>query len=249
MRRVGALLVVLVLSSAGCADDGPTVTVLAASSLTDAFDVIERDLEARLDADVRVSVAGSQQLATQVIEGAPADVLATADDVQMQRVVDEGLVAGVPAVFARNRLVVVTSGPGVEVHGLPNLDDPGIDVVLAAPEVPAGRYARQALDAIGLDVDPVSLEPSVRAVLSKVSLGEADAGIVYATDIPPRGPDRDVSVRELPRGVGPEVAYSIAALTDAPHPDLARAVVDHVLSPEGQLRLSVLGFVVEGAAP
>lgn len=249
MRRGAALLAGLALVATACADDPPTVTVLAASSLTEAFDAIERDVEARLDVDVRVSVAGSQRLATQVIEGAPADVLATADDVQMQRVVDEGLVAGTPTVFARNRLVVVLSGPDVAVRGLADLDDPGVDVVLAAPEVPAGRYARQALDAVGIEVEPVSLEPSVRAVLSKVELGEADAGIVYATDVPPPGPDRDVTVRELPRGAGPEATYSIAVLDDAPNPDHARAFVDHVRSVEGRTRLSALGFVVDEVSP
>lgn len=247
MRRAAALLVGVALAATACADRGPSLTVLAASSLTDAFEAIERDVEARLDVDVRVSVAGSQQLATQVVEGAPADVLATADEVQMQRVADEGLVAAGPTVFARNRLAIVT-GPEVAVDGLAGLADSDLDVVLAAPEVPAGRYARQALDAAGVSVDPVSLEPNVRAVLAKVRLGEADAGIVYATDLPP-DPDAQVRGRALPDGVGPEATYSIAVLAGAPHPDLARAFVDHVLSRDGRARLSELGFVVEEDDP
>lgn len=246
MRRAAALLAGLVLATSACGSDTPTLTVLAASSLTDAFTAIEQDVEARLGADVRISLAGSQQLATQVLEGAPADVLATADDVQMQRVVDAGLVAGQPEVFARNRLVVVTGAGGRDVLGLADLDDPGLDVVLAAPEVPAGRYARAALADADVEVDPVSLEPSVRAVLSKVALGEADAGIVYASDV--AGDDRDLEVHGIAPGRTPEITYPIAVLEDSDHPDLARAFVEHVLSPRGQARLAQHGLVIDGSS-
>lgn len=243
MRVAVVLLSALLLATGACSPGGPTLTVLAASSLTEAFEAIARDFEEREGVEVRLSLAGSQQLATQVLEGAPADVLATADEVQMDRVAEAGLVAGTPEVFAHNALVVVT-GPGVTgVRSVTNLDAPDLDVVLAAPEVPAGRYAREVLEGAGIDVAPVSLEPSVRGVLAKVSLGEADAGIVYASDVDPD--DTSVDAVPLPRGMGDEVRYPIAVLEEAADDALARAFVDHVRSPAGQARLWQRGFRVE----
>ena len=245
-RAIVAVVAGLVLASAACTDDEPALTVLAASSLTDAFAAIEQDVEPRLGVDVRVSVAGSQQLATQVVEGAPADVVATADDVQMQRIVDAGMVAGDPVAFARNRLVVVAARGTNGVRGLGDLADPGLAVVLAAPDVPAGRYARAALDDAGVEVTPVSLEPSVRAVLAKVTLGEADAGIVYASDV---GPDDDVTVHAVAAERVPPITYPIAVVAGSDHPELARAFVEHVRGPAGRARLAQHGLLVEDDAP
>lgn len=242
--RGAALVLVASMALAACtADDGDTLTVLAASSLTDAFEAIARDVEARHDVTVRLGLAGSHQLATQVLDGAPADVYASADPTQMARVVDAGLAEGPPAVFAHNTLVVAVHDRVRTVTSLADLADPGVAVVLAAEEVPAGRYARQALDALGLEVAPVSLEPSVRAVLAKVVLGEADAGIVYASDLV--AAEADVHTIEVPAHLGPTADYPIVALRDAPHPDLAATFVAHVRSPAGRARLAAHGFRVD----
>ena len=115
--------------------------------------------------------------------------------------------------------------------------------MLAAPEVPVGHYAREALDAAGVEVDPVSLEPNVRAVLSKVSLGEADVGIVYRSDLV--AVETEAHMVTIPRGFNVVADYPIVALTDTSHPDLADAFVDHVLGPSAQARLWALGFTVD----
>lgn len=243
-RRAAAMLAVLLALPACTGGDEPTLTVLAASSLSDAFEVIARDFEGDHDVDVRVSVAGSQQLATQVLEGAPADVFASADQVQMDRVVEAGLAADDPVVFARNALTIVTAVGAPRIISLTDLDDPGVTVVLAAEEVPAGRYARQVLDAFGVEVTPVSLEPNVRAVLSKVALGEADAGLVYASDLVTEDDGR-VSEVPIPDGMNVVAEYPVVALDDADQPDLAAAFVEHVRSPAGQARLWALGFRVD----
>jgi molybdate transport system substrate-binding protein len=242
VRRLLALPLLALLALPACGGQDRTLTVLAASSLTEAFEAIARDFEATHDVAVRVSAAGSQQLATQVIEGAPADVLASADEVQMQRVVDAGLTADEPVVFAHNALALVYRSDA-RVLGLANLNDSGMRVVLAAEEVPVGRYARQALDAADLEVEPVSLEPSVRAVLAKVELGEADAGIVYASDVDAAGDS--VSTARIPPALNIEADYPIAVLRDAPEPGLADQFVAHVRSPRGQARLWQLGFRVD----
>ena len=150
--------------------------VFAASSLTETF----RDL----DIEAEYSFDASSRLVTQMVEGAPADVIATADRETIQRVVDAGLADGEPVVFARNVLVVaLTKADPNRPRDPPDLHRPGLRWVLAAPEVPAGRYATKALAEAGLNVQPISLEPTVKAVATKVATGEADAGVVYVTDI------------------------------------------------------------------
>ncbi|HEX2039211.1 MAG TPA: substrate-binding domain-containing protein [Acidimicrobiales bacterium] len=191
MLRRGLLALLLVLP--GCADDSPRPTVFAASSLTEAFRA--------LDVDADFSFGSSSRLARQVAEGAPADVLATADEASMR-----SAGRGRPVPFATNRLVVAHRGAVREPADLPRLR-----VVLAAPSVPAGRYAAQALAAAGVVVQPLSLEPDVRAVAAKVRSGEADAGVVYATDA------EGLQTVEL----GVEARYVVAALTDRGRPFVA----------------------------
>lgn len=182
------LVALLLVFFAGCTDAGGNdrLTVFAASSLTEAFGA--------LDADADFSFGSSSRLAQQVVEGAPADVLATADEDSMAR---SGLRR--PVAFATNRLVIAHRGDVQAVGDLAR-----VRVVLAAPSVPAGRYAAEALAAAGVTVQPVSLEPDVKAVAAKVRSGEVDAGIVYATDA------KGMETIDL----GVEARYFIAAITD-----------------------------------
>ncbi|MGH3666142.1 MAG: molybdate ABC transporter substrate-binding protein [Egibacteraceae bacterium] len=210
------------------------LTVFAAASLTDAFDEMAAafgDANPGVT-DVTLNYAGSQQLAAQIANGAPADVFASASGGHMDAVAAQGLLQGEPHSFAGNLLqIAVEPGNPLGIRGLVDLGKPDYKVVLAAEEVPAGRYARQALARAGLQVQPVSLETDVRAVLSKVSLGEADAGIVYVSDVTGAG-DAVEGVR-IPDRQNVRATYPVAALTRAPNPDAARAFVDFVRSAEG----------------
>jgi molybdate transport system substrate-binding protein len=168
-------------------------------------------------------------------------VFASANQTQMDAVRDAGSIAGEPVVFARNRLeIAVEPGNPQDVGGLEDLARAGLKVVLAAEEVPAGQYAREALDAAGVAVTPVSLETDVRAVLSKVALGEADAGVVYTSDIASAGDE--VEGVEIPDDLDVIAAYPAAVVADAPNPAAASAFVDHVTSADGQATLKQFGF-------
>lgn len=243
--RIAACLALLVATTAWA----QTLTVSAASSLTEAMDELAAAFEARSDGvEVEVNLASSSTLATQIVQGAPVDVFMSADLAQMQGVVDAGLVDGEPAVFARNGLVVIASQAS-SVESLADLAEEGVLLVLAGPDVPVGAYARRSIakmdaafgDDFGARVlaNVVSEEPNVRAVAAKVRLGEADAAIVYATDavaVP------DARVIEIPADVDVVGDYPVAVLQDARDPDLARAFVDLVLSSEGQSLLAGWGF-------
>lgn len=165
--------------------DDVVIVVFVAASLRDALTELADAFEAgRPGVEVVANAAGSQQLAAQILDGAPAHLFVSADEHQIARVADAGLLRGAPAPFAETVLAIAVA-PG-NPHGVERLADlgrPDLLVVLAEPSVPAGRYAHAALDAAGVDVRPVSEELDVRAVLSKVALGEADAGLVYATDV------------------------------------------------------------------
>ncbi|MFR9754566.1 molybdate ABC transporter substrate-binding protein [Streptomyces sp. TR06-5] len=251
-RRTAAALLALLFGPAavGCgsvlADDGggrsggtTTVTVLAASSLTDAFGSAEHAYEAEHPrVDLRISYAGSQTLAAQVRQGAPADVLATADTRTMRSVSAE---TGRPRIVATNRLTVVTA-PG-NPHGirdLRDLADPSLKVVLAAEEVPVGGYSREVLAEQDVHVRPVSLESDVRAVLGKVELGEADAGIVYETDAHSGG-DKVAQV-PVPVDRNAVASYPVAVLKESAHPEGAAAFIRWLGSEEGFTHLREQGF-------
>ena len=228
-----------------------TLTVFAASSLTEAFEEIALVFEAQYGGvDVLLNFDGSSTLATQITQGAPADVFASADETQMQVVTDASLVGDAPELFATNRLVVITPR-GSDVTRLEHLAQSGKLLVLAAPEVPVGRYAREALEKMnrvyGADFPArvlknlVSEESNVRQAALKVELGEADAAIIYKTDAAVAG---NVDTVLIPNALNVLGTYPIVALEDSRQPELARAFVALVRSAEGQTVLGKYGFGV-----
>jgi molybdate transport system substrate-binding protein len=235
--------------------------------LTDAFNEIgESFAAAHPGTEVVFNFAGSNQLATQIGEGAPADVFASANATQMNVAIETGrIMTGTQRTFVRNRLVVVT--PSDNPAGLTALQDlatPGVKIVLAAKEVPVGQYSLDFLDKAEADgslgagykeaviANVVSYEENVRAVLTKVSLGEADAGIVYTSDVGAAA--EEVAQIEIPDHLNTIASYPIATLSDSPNPALAQQFMDYVLAPEGQQVLVKYGFIpttgdASGAAP
>lgn len=219
-----------------------TLTVFAAASLTEAFTDDKAKLS-RTDPGLALefSFAGSQQLVAQLQSGAPADVVATADEPSMQKLVAAGLVEP-PRDFAANVLeVVVAPGNPKQIRSLADLARTDLKVVLADPSVPAGRYGRQVLDRQGIKVNPVSLELDVKSALAKVELGEADAAIVYATDVRSAGA-RATGV-QIPPAENIVARYPVAVVRTSSHPELARAFVDQLVSGAGQSALRARGFL------
>jgi molybdate transport system substrate-binding protein len=219
-----------------------TVTVFAAASLTDAFtEVAEAFEEANPDADVALNFAASSALARQVEEGAPADVFASADEANMARVVDAGAIRGEPVVFATNSLqIIVAPGNPEGITGLADLADPDLVYVTAAPEVPIGTYAAQALEEAGVTASPSSLESDVRAVVTKVTSGEADAGIVYATDVTAAGDAADGV--DVPAEFDVVATYPAAVTVEADDPAAAEAWIAFLTGEQGQAILASHGF-------
>ncbi|MFI1658850.1 molybdate ABC transporter substrate-binding protein [Streptomyces sp. NPDC020472] len=215
------------------------LTVLAAASLTDVFKTAGAAYEkAHPGTKITFSFAGSQELVAQVAQGSPADVLVTADTKSMDKVKAD---TGTPAVIAKNRLVIATGkGNPFKVDELKDLADTELKVVLAAPEVPAGKYSKKILDAQKITVKPVSQEPNVRAVLSKVELGEADAGLVYKTDA--ESAKGKVDAVEIPDAQNAVASYPAATLKDSKNAGAAAAFVVWLSSPEGQKILQDAGF-------
>ncbi len=218
------------------------VVVFAAASLTGAFtDLGGAFTAANPDASVIFNFAASSELAAQIIEGAPVDVYASADLNNMTKLTDAGADAADPVVFANNLSeIVVAPGNPLGIAGVEDLGNEALILVVCAPEVPCGAYASQIFDNVGIAPTPDSYEENVRAVLTKVTLGEADAGIVYATDVTAAADDADGV--EIPADVNVVAEYPIAVTVEAPNPDGAQAFIDFVLGDAGQAILAHYGF-------
>lgn len=220
-----------------------TVNVFAAASLAGALQAVGSAFEkAHPDVKVQLNFAGSPTLVQQIQQGAPADVFASADEANMQKLVDGKEVAGAPQLFARNNLeIVVPPGNPKHIAALADLAKPGLTIALCGPTVPCGRYAAEAFGKAGIAVPAASQELDVKAVLSKVAMGEADAGIVYVTDV--RAAAGKVEGVDIPESSNVTARYPIAMLKNAPNAAAAAAFVEFVLSPEGQRLLAGFGFL------
>jgi molybdate transport system substrate-binding protein len=239
-------------SGGGEQSDGSTLTVLSASSLTDAFGELENTFEEQnQDVDVTTSFAGSSELLTQIQQGAPADVFASADEAKMNTALQDGLVTE-PKIFARNRPVVIVPADnpaGIEEFG--NLADANAQIVLAEESVPIARYAEEVLDnadaAYGKGFAQrvrdkiVSREANVRASANRVALVEADATFVYISDVTEDIRDQ-VQIIEIPENLNVVATYPIATIQGSHNPELAQAWIDLVLSDEGQRVLKKYNF-------
>jgi molybdate transport system substrate-binding protein len=225
--------------SSGAASSGE-LKVFAAASLTAAFTELgQQYTSANGGTKVTFNFAGSQALATQIQQSAPADLFASADIPNMDKVKD---LVRTPQNFASSQLqIVVEKGNPKGVMGLDDLANPDLKVVLAAPDVPAGKYAAQILGKANVTVKPVSEEDNVKAVVTKVSLGEADAGIVYVTDVTAGG-DKVEGV-EIPETQNVLATYPIATVKASKNADMAQAFMELVLSAEGQQVLKQYGFL------
>lgn len=218
------------------------LTVFAAASLTDSFETLGEDFTAEHpDVEVAFNFAGSSGLAAQITSGAPADVFASASPATMATVVDAGDATDEPQVIAGNRLQIVTpAGNPAGVSGLADFGDESLAIGLCAPEVPCGAAAEAVFEAAGTTAAPDTLEQDVRAVLSKVELGELDAALVYRTDVLVAGDAVEgIDFDEATDAVND---YPIVVLDAAPNGAVAEAFVEYILSAEGQRVLADAGF-------
>jgi molybdate transport system substrate-binding protein len=258
MRNRFVLLVFAILLAAcggtgGAASSSPSssslsgyINVFAAASLTASFNALGIAFhQAHPGVGVNFNFAGTPTLVTQIEQGAPADVFASADTTNMDKLTTDGFTSGSSKVFVRNQLeIVVAPGNPKGISGLADLAKPGVIYITEGPTVPAGKYSLQALATAGVKVTPKSLETSVTAVISKIELGEADAGIVYTTDIQAAGS----KVQGVPIAAADNViaTYPIVAVKGTKYSDVASAFIDYVLSSTGQSMLATFGFLSAG---
>ncbi len=239
----------------GPARDNGTLTVFAAASLTEAFTSIGNTFGKANNVTVRFNFAGSDALVTQLDQGAPADVFASANQAQMSIAATKGLISGTPVVFARNLLTVIVprSNPA-HIYSLPDLGRPGVNLVLAAPSVPVGKYARASLTVMANDTafgasfltriaaNIKSEETDVKAVTAKVSLGEADAGIVYVTDVTPSVAAKVLTI-PIPPPFNQLAVYPIAVTKSSTNATLAQKFIDYARARAGASVLKNSGFI------
>jgi molybdate transport system substrate-binding protein len=237
-------------SSPGTASTSPsaaplsgTISVFAAASLTASFNALGASFQtANPGVTVKSNYAGTPTLVTQIEQGAPADVFASADTTNMDKLTADGFTTGSSAVFAHNQLeIAVAPGNPKGITGLSDLAKPGLIYISEAATVPAGKYSLQALASAGVSVTPKSLETSVTAVISKIELGEADAGIVYTTDVSAAG--TKVSGVQIPAANNVIATYPIVAVKGTTNAVVADAFIAYVLSTKGQSTLTTFGFL------
>jgi molybdate transport system substrate-binding protein len=248
-RAIVALAAVAALLAgvqpAGAKGEKPSgeITVFAAASLTESFNAIAKQFEKKYpDVDVKFDYDASSNLATQINQGAPADVFASADEDNLNKTLDAGTVTPPPVVFAKNRLeIAVEKGNPRKIKSLSDLQKSGLVVVLCADQVPCGKYAAESLSKAGVNVTPASKEENAKATLSKVSIGEADASIVYVTDVKAaKGTTRGV---RIPDKVNVIATYPLAVVKQSQNATAAKAWVQFVMSNDGQKTLRKFGFL------
>ena len=255
--RTGLVVAALTLTVSACSTANPPaapapnsgaptvsgkINIFAAASLTEAFNQISKDFTAaNPGAKVTFNFAGSSALATQINQGAPADVFASAAPANMKTVTDAGNGTGTPTTFTKNQLVIaVPKGNAKGVKALKDLANPAVKVALCAEQVPCGAAAKKVLSTAGVKVTPVTLEQDVKAALSKVKLGEVDAALVYRTDA--KAAASDVDGIEFPESSAAVNEYPIVAVKNAPNRTGANAFIAYVLSDKGTAVLSAAGF-------
>jgi molybdate transport system substrate-binding protein len=249
MRRLfvmlAALAVVIAAAQPVSAAQKPSgeITVFAGSSLTESFGAIAKQFEKKYPGvTVKFDFDSSANLAAQIQQGAPADVFASADEANLQKAVDSGDVTGKPVVFAKNRLeIAVEKGNPKKVKSLADLQKPGLVVVLCADQVPCGKYAAESLAKAGVSISPASKEENAKATLSKVSIGEADASIVYVTDVQAsKGTTSGVKIADRDNVIA---TYPIGAVKESKNAAAAKAWVQFVKSKAAQTTLRKFGFL------
>ncbi len=256
MKYILQLILIPIIFLTGCVSvsQPDSLTVFAAASLTEAFTEIATTFEAENpEADILLNFAGSQTLRLQIEQGAQADVFASANELHTNALREAQLIDE-PRIFAHNQLVVIVpAGNPASIETLSDLARPGLKLILAGAAVPAGRYARQVLENLNTHLDLssnfsqqvmqnlVSEEDTVKGVVAKVQLGEADAGIVYVSDITPTVAD-DVIALSIPQAYNVVADYPIAIVASTQKPELAQSFIEFVLSSQGQAILAKHGF-------
>lgn len=238
-----ALLIAAAQPVAAAPKPSGEITVFAAASLTESFDAIAKQFEKKYpDVTVKFNYDASSNLATQINQGAPADVFASADQDNLQKTIDSGAVTPPPVVFTKNRLeIAVEKGNPKKINGLADLQKSGLVVVLCADQVPCGKYAAQALANAGVSISPASKEENAKATLSKVSIGEADASIVYVTDVKAsKGTTTGVKIADKQNVVA---TYPMGVVKESQNATAAKAWVQFVTSKDGQKTLRKFGFL------
>jgi molybdate transport system substrate-binding protein len=254
MRRTSLLILAAAAVLAGCGGSGGTaasatapavsgtVSVFAAASLTDSFKALGSGFQAvHPGVTVQFNFAGTPTLVTQIEQGAQADVFASADTTNMDKLKADRFTVGTPRVFAHNQLeIVVAPGNPKGITGLSDLAKPGVIYIAEAASVPAGKYSLQALAKAGVTVTPKSLETDVKSVVSKIELGEADVGIVYTTDVKAAG--SKVEGVPIPAADNVIATYPVVAVKGTKNSAAANAFIAFVLSSAGQSTLKSFGF-------
>lgn len=251
MKKITVLATGVALVLAGCGGGSEpvapsvpprTLTVSAAGSLTEVFGELEKRFETdNPGVDVVLNLGASSTLAEQIVNGAPADVFAAASPAMMKTVTGAGLAVGEQPVFTTNKLqIAVATGNPKSITGFADLNKPGVITVVCAAQVPCGSATEKVEKATGITLTPASEEPDVRSVLSKVTSGNADAGVVYVTDV--MEADDTIDGVTFPEADNAINDYPITVLKNSAHPDLAMAFVALVRGPDGQKVLEAAGF-------